>query len=628
MDIHEHLQSERDKEFLRFSTAGSVDDGKSTLIGRLLHDSKNVYEDHINSVRKATQGQEIDWALLTDGLKAEREQGITIDVAYRYFATAKRKYIIADTPGHEQYTRNMATGASTADLTIILIDARKGVLPQSKRHAFIASLLQIPHMVVAVNKMDLVDYSEAVFNQIRNDFTDFAAKFRVTDIRFIPISALVGDNVVERGENMPWYHGESLLEILDGIYIGSDRNLVDLRFPVQYVSRPNQDFRGYCGQVASGILRKGDEVMVLPSLKTSRVSSIVTYDGELQEAFPPLSVCVTLEDELDISRGDMLVHLHNRPRISRQFEAMIVWMDEQPLDLNTQYFLKQTTQTTKVAISELRYGIDIQTLSRNQFERLHVNEIGRIAFMSHQPLKYDPYEKNRQTGSFILIDPTTNRTAAAGMIIDREPVEDLPPRIETQHADPLSPRRYERKVTLKQRVERLAQEPLVIWLTGLVSAGKSEVAYALEQRLFEEGKLPTVLRGGDFRRGLSSHLDFNTEDIAEHLRRVAETCRLFNEAGLIVICSFVSPLASLREQIKEIIGVDQFVEVHVDTSLERCRQRDETGLYQRADRGEIARLPGINAPYEAPTRPAVHLPMDDIDVDQAVERLMAHLAKR
>ena len=466
------------KEFLRFSTAGSVDDGKSTLIGRLLHDSKNVYEDHLASIRD-TRGSvegEIDWALLTDGLKAEREQGITIDVAYRYFSTPKRKYIIADTPGHEQYTRNMATGASTADLTIVLIDARKGVLQQSKRHAFIASLLRIPHMIVAVNKMDLVDYRQEVFETIKDSFSEFAAKLSLGDLRFIPISALKGDNVVNRGSSMSWFSGESLLDMLDGIHIASDRNLVDLRFPVQYVSRPNLDFRGYSGQLASGILRKGDEVLSLPSLKRSRIKSIVTFDGELEEAFPPLSVTVTLEDEIDISRGDMLVHPRNRPHTGRHFEAMVVWMDEKPLDPHARYYLKQTSQTTLTGIGELRYRVNVNTLHREQAEVLNVNEIGRLVLITHKPVTYDPYRKNRATGNFILIDPTTNKTAAAGMIIDREPTDSLPARMETDQSKPLSARKLERQVSRSDRIARLGQTPYTLWLTGMVSAGKSEIA--------------------------------------------------------------------------------------------------------------------------------------------------------
>lgn len=628
MSIHEHLDAEQNKEFLRFSTAGSVDDGKSTLIGRLLHDSKNIYEDQVLSLKKDSKtGEEVDYALLTDGLKAEREQGITIDVAYRYFATAKRKYIIADTPGHEQYTRNMATGASTADLTVILIDARKGVLPQSRRHAFIAALLQIPHLVVAVNKMDLVDYSQQVFTQIKEDFSDFAARFEVHDIRFLPISALKGDNVVTRSAKMPWYQGESMLELLDNIYIGSDRNLVDMRFPVQYVSRPNQDFRGYAGQVASGVIRAGEEVVVLPSMKTSRIARIVTQDGDLAEAFPPQSITVTLEDELDISRGDMLVYPHNRPQLGRLFEAMVVWMDDDPLDTESQYYLKQTTQTTRAIISDLSYRVDINTLNKEKSDSLKMNEIGRLVIQTPQNLYFDTYQKNPATGSFILVDEISNRTVAAGMIIDREPVKDLPSKMDSQsRATNPSRRARQGKVTLSDRVAQLSQRPATLWLTGPVSSGKSEVAYELEKQLFDRGAHVSVLHGGNLRGGLSRALSFSPVDLAEHLRRTAEVARLFNETGQIVICSLISPSAELRQQARKIVGPDRFIEVHIDAPQKWCRERDETGLYERADRGELQNLAGVNIRYEVPANPELRLNVAQLGFAESATRLADHLA--
>lgn len=628
MSIHEHLEQEMNKEILRFSTAGSVDDGKSTLIGRLLHDSKNVYEDQVLSIKKASKDEEVDYALLTDGLKAEREQGITIDVAYRYFATAKRKFIIADTPGHEQYTRNMATGASTADLTIILIDARKGVLPQSKRHAFIASLLQIPHLIVAVNKMDLVDYSEEVFTNIKEEFSDFAARFQVTDIRFVPISALKGDNVVDRSQNMTWFQGESLLELLDTIYIGSDRNLVDMRYPVQYVSRPNQDFRGYCGQVASGVLRVGDEVMAMPSMKTSRVKSIVTFDGELQEAYPPLSVNVTLEDEIDISRGDMLVYPQNRPQVGRHFEAMTVWMGEEPLDLKGHYYLKQATTMTRARISDVTYRVDINTLNKEQSDHLAMNEIGRIVVQTNQSLCYDTYRKNRATGSFILVDAISNATVAAGMIIDREPISELPAVMETDREETISHRKHVSKVSSHDRVGRLGQRAATVWLTGPVSSGKSEVAYELEQQLFKRGAHVAVLHGGLLRGGLSRELSFNPVDVAEHLRRTAEIARLFNDHGQIVICSLVSPSAELRKQAKEIIGEDRFLEVHIDAPTAWCRERDETGLYAMAEAGEVTNLAGVNTRYEVPANPDLRINIAESGFAEAAVQLAEVLSHR
>lgn len=632
MTIEEFLAENEKKDLLRFSTAGSIDDGKSTLIGRLLHDSKNVYEDQIQSVKNVSYDksskEEIDFALLTDGLKAEREQGITIDVAYRYFSTPKRKFIIADTPGHEQYTRNMATGASTANLAIVLVDARYGVLPQTKRHSFITSLLGVPHIVVAVNKMDLVDFSEDVFEQIRSDFTKFAAKLTIPDIRFIPISALLGDNVVDRSANMPWYRGEAMLEILEGVYVASDRNLIDLRFPVQYVLRPHLDFRGYCGQVASGVIRKGDRVMALPSRKTTIVESIVTYDGEIECAYPPMSVTVTLEDELDISRGEMLVHSHNVPHADRHFEAMLVWMGEEPMDVNTAYGIKHTTRTAKVRVDELRYKVDVNTLKRMDPGSLALNEIGRVVFTSMTPIFFDSYVKNQATGSFILIDPVSNTTVAAGMIIEREPTEQLPSRITHGAEEPVSARRHESQVQTEEREERLAQRPATIWLTGLTSSGKTSIAYATEKRLFDLGATCVVLNGRNVRLGLSRGLDFGSADRAEHQRRVGEVASLLNDSGLIVLCAFVSPSAAIRDQVKELVGEDRFLEVHVDATAEWCEKRDETGLYEKAKSGVVLNMAGVNADYEVPESPAITLPIETLGVEESANQIMSMLRER
>ncbi len=627
MNIDNFLKENEKKELLRFSTAGSVDDGKSTLIGRLLNDSKSIYDDHLNAIKsmQGSSGGEVDWALLTDGLKAEREQGITIDVAYRYFSTPKRKFIIADTPGHEQYTRNMVTGASTADLAIILIDARKGVLTQSKRHTFISALLQIPHLVVAVNKMDLVDYSQEVFEQIRDDFSQFAAKLDIHDLRFLPISALNGDNVVNPSENMPWHTGEPLLTLLETIHIASDRNMVDMRFPVQYVTRPDQNFRGFAGQVASGIIRKGDAITVLPSRKMTKVASLVTYEGEVEEAFPPMSLTVTLEDEVDVSRGDMIVHRHNHPRVGRHFEAMLVWMDEEPMDPKGSYRIKHTTEASKAIIEQINYRVDVNTLEKSEASELRLNEIGRVVFTTYKPLKYDLYDKNRATGCFILIDEISNLTVAAGMIIEREPVDQLPSSMFKPESRVLSERGPKVGVTAEERVQMLNQKPVTLWLTGLVSSGKSSVSYALERRLFEMGVLSKVLDGGTMRRALSRELDFNTHDIAENLRRAAEAAHILNQAGVIAICSFVSPLVKLRGQAREIIGPDQFHEVHLDVSVEWAESHDETGLYKKARAGEVSNLAGVNAPYESPSQPEVHLPMDELSVEQAVDLVIKHL---
>ncbi len=457
MNINEFLDRDEQKDLLRFLTAGSVDDGKSTLIGRLLYDSKLLYEDQLaalkrDSKRVGSVGGEIDYALLLDGLQAEREQGITIDVAYRYFATAKRKFIIADTPGHEQYTRNMVTGASTANLAIVLVDAQAGVIGQTRRHTFLLSLLGIKHVILAVNKMDLIDYQESVFNDICRKYRDFVTRLKIPDLHFIPLSALNGDNVVKKSQNMKWYTGPPLLEILETVYVTSDRNFIDFRYPVQYVLRPDADFRGFAGTVASGIVRSGDDILVLPSRKKTKIKTITTSDGNLKEAFPPQSVALTLVDEIDISRGDMLVHPNNIPRTARTFEAMLVWMDEKPMNKSTAFFLKHTTRTTRATIDRIRYRTDVNSLRKNEATKLVLNEIGRVTITTSQPLFFDPYMKNHTTGSFILIDPITNFTAAVGMIIDRPAVDDEPKEeIINQKGEP-EPDGSSKEATLKKIV--------------------------------------------------------------------------------------------------------------------------------------------------------------------------------
>ena len=430
LNIKEFLDKDEQKDLLRFLTAGSVDDGKSTLIGRLLFDSKKIYEDQLDALERDSKrvgnaGEHIDYALLLDGLKAEREQGITIDVAYRYFSTNNRKFIIADTPGHEQYTRNMITGGSTANLAIILVDARTGVITQTRRHTFLVSLLGIKHVVLAVNKMDLVDFDKETFDRIVNDYKHFVAPLGIPDITCIPLSALDGDNVVEKSARTPWYEGPALLDFLETVPIDLDRNYTDFRYPVQYVLRPNQNFRGFCGKVASGVVRKGDTVMALPSGKTSKVKSIVTYDGELECAYPPLCVTLTLEDEIDISRGEMLVHPDNLPISDRNFEAMLVWMDEEEMDVNKSFYIKQTTHTTRARVDSIRYKVDVNTMERSSVDKLQLNEIGRVVFTTGKELFFDPYARNKQTGAFILIDPITNNTSAVGMIIDRVDAKDM-----------------------------------------------------------------------------------------------------------------------------------------------------------------------------------------------------------
>ena len=625
MSVEAFLKQVQEADLLRFTTAGSVDDGKSTLIGRLLHDSKNIYEDHLAALKndsiKAGRA-DVDLALLLDCLRAEREQGITIDVAYRHFATPKRRFIIADTPGHEQYTRNMVTGASTANLAVILIDALNGVTTQSKRHGFIATLLGIPHLLVAVNKMDLVDYSQEAYEAICREYTEFSAKLPSRDLVFIPVSALLGDNVVQRSERMPWYEGSPLLSHLETVHIASDQNLIDLRFPVQYVLRPHGGFRGYCGTVASGVVRAGDEVMVLPSGKTTRVNRIIAGDQDVEHAFPPMAVTLCVEDELDIGRGDMLAHPANLPWIAHELEALLIWMDHEPLKLNRQYVVKHTTSMVRGRISELKYKIDPNSLHRQPADALVLNEIGRITMSLFKPVFCDEYTRNRQTGNFIVIDPRTNFTVGAGTIIDRSH------RYETIHTHERHLTRHVGHVAIEDRARVLGQQPVTLWLTGLSASGKSTLAYALEKKLVEEGQACFVLDGDNVRHGLNQDLGFSPEDRCENIRRVAEVARLFNEAGLIVITSFISPYRNDRRSAREIIGDDRFVEVFVDASVEECEKRDPKGLYKKARAGEIPDFTGISAPYEAPESPELHLDTCTLSVRKAVDAVIKHLKQR
>lgn len=603
LSIQEFLDQDQKKDLLRLLTAGSVDDGKSTLIGRLMFDSKMLYEDQLDALKRDSKrvghaGEDIDYALLLDGLKAEREQGITIDVAYRYFSTAKRKFIIADTPGHEQYTRNMVTGASTANLAIILIDARYGVITQTKRHTFLVSLLGIKHVVVAINKMDLVDYSQETFESIKSDYESFVTTLNIPDVTFIPISALKGDNVVEPSEKMDWYQGSPMLKFLEDVRISSDRNFTDLRYPVQYVLRPDIKFRGFSASVASGIISKGDEVMVLPSGKKSKVKSIVTYDKELERAYPPQSVTVTLEDEIDISRGDMLVHPDNQPRMERQFEAMLVWMDETQMSLSTQFYIKHASNSAKARIDQVKYKVDVNTLERSSIENFNLNEIGRVVITTTKPLFFDPYKKNRQTGSFILIDPITHNTAAVGMIIDRLSSKDLPSRITDVDKENIALGKS--LIGTDERVQKLNQKGETIWITGLHGSGKNELAFSLEKKLFDNGATVVLLDGSSVRFGLNRELDFSPADRAENLRRVAHVCKLLNDQGIITICSFISRNESLRNQIAEIIGEDRFHLFHMDANLEYCKN-NKPELYELIEQGKTQNLPGIDLEYENPS---------------------------
>ncbi len=603
MDIKEFLDQDQKKDLLRLLTCGSVDDGKSTLIGRLLFDSKKLYEDQLDALQRDSKreghaGEDIDYALLLDGLKAEREQGITIDVAYRYFSTSKRKFIIADTPGHEQYTRNMITGGSTANLAILLADARKGVITQTKRHTFLVSMLGIKHVVLAVNKMDLVDFKQDVFEQICDDYRKFTTTLGIPDITFIPVSALKGDNVVDISNRMPWYHGKSMLEFLEDVHVVSDRNFDDLRIPIQYVIRPTLDYRGFAGKVASGVIRVGDEVMALPSGKKSKVKSILTSEGDVDYAFPPQSASFTLEDEIDISRGEMVVHPNSTPHVERHFEAMLVWMDEKPMDSYTQFYIKHNTHSTKARIDKIKYKVNINTLEKSEVDHFELNEIGRVVMTSTKPLLFDPYKKNRQTGSFILIDTITHNTVAVGMILDKMSSDKLHSRITDKEKEQIV--KSGSLISTEEREKRYDQKAQTIWITGLHGSGKNELAYSLEKELFEMGKTVVVLDGKRVRSGLSSELDYSPSDRAEHLRRVAHIAKILNDQGILVICSFISPKESIRQQIKEIIGENRFKLVYMDADVEFCKKNDKYGLYKQADEGNIKHLPGVDEEYDIP----------------------------
>ncbi len=631
-DIDAYLAQHERKELLRFLTCGSVDDGKSTLIGRLFLDAKLIYEDTLRaleaeSVTQGTTGGDLDPALFTDGLKAEREQGITIDVAYRYFSTAKRKFIIADTPGHEQYTRNMATGASTCDLAVILIDAVHGVVEQTKRHSFIVSLLGIKHVLVAVNKMDLVGYDESIFEHIRAEYRDFSARLDVPDLHFIPVSALHGDNVVEASENMAWYGGQTLMTFLDNVYIGSDRNLEDFRFSVQYVNRPGPEFRGFCGTIASGIVRKGDEVIALPSRRKSRVKSIVTFDGELDEAFTPQSVTLTLEDEIDVSRGDMIVRPGNIPRSEAKVDALVVWMHEAPLVPGKSYLFKQTSKSVTGTVETLRYRVDVNTLHRSEAPVLGLNEIGRCTVSLNEPVYFDSYRRNRATGAFVIVDRISNLTLGAGMIMDRRTGESPLQHWDSEPSTGPGARDVS-DVSAAERSARFGQRPCTILLTGLTGSGKTTIARALERRLFEQGRACAVLDGEDMRQGISRDLGFGADERSENLRRSAEVAKILNDAGLICIGAFVAPSQAVRARAAGVVGEQRFLVVHVSAPLEVCRERDPNGHYALADSGEIAHFPGVSAPYEAPELPDLTLSTDQWPVDECVDRITGLLETR
>ncbi|MEE2713647.1 MAG: sulfate adenylyltransferase subunit CysN [Planctomycetota bacterium] len=617
-------------ELLRLTTAGSVDDGKSTMIGRLLYESQALCEDHVQDARAKTRqdlGGEIDFSLFTDGLKSEREQGITIDVAYRYFSTPRRRFIIADTPGHEQYTRNMVTGASTANLAIILIDAANGITTQSKRHAFIASLLGIPHVIVAINKMDLVDWSQEVYDEISQQFDAFAKKLTIQDLSYVPISALEGDNVVQRSDRMPWFAGPSLLHRLEKTYIGGDKNRIDLRFPVQWVSRPDRSFRGYAGTVESGVLRVGDDVVVLPSGRSSRVKSLVTFDGERAESGPTEAVTVCLEDEIDVSRGDLIVHSKNVPTVVRELDAVLVWMGEDPLEIGRAYVVRHTTNEVRGQVSDLQYRIDPNTLSSEPCDTLGLNEIGRAVLKLFRPIACDDYQRNRSTGNFVLIHPLTNATVAAGLIVERGRREAAFGGGEARARSPqsLNITRTMGGVAPADRARILGQKPLTLWLTGLSGSGKSTIAFAVEERLAERGHLCYVLDGDNVRHGLCSDLGFLPHERSENIRRVAEVCNLMNDVGAIVLSAFISPFREDRARAREIVGPSRFAEVFVDTSLHECESRDPKGLYKKARAGDIPDFTGIGSPYEPPEGPELRVETEHLSPDEAADLVVRWL---
>jgi bifunctional enzyme CysN/CysC len=601
-DISDPLEAP--PELLRVASAGSVDDGKSTLIGRLLHDTRSILDDQLDAVELTSRERgdgRLDFALLTDGLRAEREQGITIDVAYRFFATARRSFILADTPGHVRYTRNMVTGASTADVAIVLIDARHGVVEQCKRHAFIASLLGVPHLVAAVNKMDLVDWDELEFNAIAGDIAGFGRRVGLPDIHAIPISALNGDNVVERSDAAPWYDGPPLLEYLEKVDVAADRQVFDSgRLPVQWVVRPHDDahhdYRGHAGQVAGGVLRAGDEVVVQPQGARTKIARIDTFDGPIDEAFPPMSVTVLLEDDLDVSRGDVIAAADAPPQVARDIRADVCWLDDAPARPAGRYLIKHNTRTTRAELTRIEHRVEVESLrTESDPGSLELNDIGRVTLRTAAPLAVDAYADSRATGSFILIDEATNATVAAGMVCETIPDTDRSPNVVWERGE----------ATREDRWAALGQTGATVWLTGLPSSGKSAIAAALEARLVGGGHGAYLIDGDNLRHGLSGDLGFDAGSRAENSRRAGEAARMLADAGIVAIVALVSPYAEHRERVKRRHEEDglPFVEIFVDTPLEVCEERDPKGLYRRARAGTLRNMTGIDDPYEPPPEP-------------------------
>jgi bifunctional enzyme CysN/CysC len=615
------------KSLLRFSTAGSVDDGKSTFIGRLLFDTGNIYDDHVQALKLDAERRgekKLALALVTDGLRAEREQGITIDVAYRYFSTRKRRFILADSPGHEQYTRNMATAASSADLTVVLMDAKQGILPQTKRHAFVAALLGVPRLLIAVNKMDLVSYSEERFQELVDSFSLFINKLGVKEVKFIPVVAIDGDNIARRSTQMPWYTGETVLEYLEEVFIGADTNQADLRLPIQYVIRHGERHRGYAGSVGSGSLRVGDEVIALPSERKATVTSILLRGGEqVAECKAGDAVSISLSQDIDVARGSMLAHPHNPPRVTTEFSAMIIWCAEEPFSGDSRLIIRHTTQEARAKLTSIDYIVDIHDLREKQKTGIELNDIARVSIRAQTPLFIDSYQRNRSTGNFIIIDLLSNKTVAAGMLLDVENQRLSSKSLykEQKLSDLHPPEKRSSATSLRS----LGTQPITLWLTGLSGAGKTTIARAYESQALKSGQSVIWLDGDTLRSGLSADLGFSRRDRTEHVRRTAELAKLLNDSGFLVICSLISPLIEQRAMAKEIIGDGSFFEIYVKASLETCESRDPHGLYARARNGDLAQFTGIDSTYEAPQTPDLILDTELSEIDDCVAALKSKI---
>ena len=617
-DINAYLEAQQSKSLLRFITCGSVDDGKSTLIGRLLYDSKMIFEDQLaqleaDSKTLGTQGQEIDFALLVDGLAAEREQGITIDVAYRFFATEKRKFIVADTPGHEQYTRNMVTGASTADLAVILIDARKGVLTQTRRHSYLCHLLGIRSIILAVNKMDLVDFSQSTFEEIVADYTEFAQSIGIEDFTAIPISGFKGDNITALSANTSWYRGAPLMHHLETVELEEAASQqADFSMPVQWVNRPDLDFRGFAGKVASGAIKQGEEVRILPSGRTSRVDRIVTFDGDLEQATAGQSVTLTLTDEIDCSRGQVISAAKAPLEVADQFEATLIWMDEEQLIPGRSYYMKMGAQTVSATVAQPKHQINVNTLEHTATKTLALNAIGVVTVTTDRSVPFAPYVDNRELGGFILIDKMTNGTVGAGLI------HFALRRSQNIHWQ-------DTEVDRTRRSEMKSQKPLVLWMTGLSGAGKSAIANAVEKRLASLNRHTFLLDGDNVRHGLNKDLGFTEADRVENIRRVGEVAKLMTDAGLIVITAFISPFRSEREMVRQMVAPGEFIEVFIDTPLHVAEERDVKGLYAKARSGELKNFTGIDSPYEPPEAPEIRIDTTGMSIEQAAEHIVSSI---